>query len=246
MFAQVTIRVADRRASERFYGTVLAALGIESTRATGELVAWDDFAILAAGPGQPPTRHLHVGFVARSREDVDAFWRAGVEAGYEDAGAPGERRQYKPDYYGAFLRDPDGNSAEAVHHDDTRRGGHIDHLWIGVDDLEASVRFYTTIARHTGLREGSRWGGGAQIRGAWATFALIHDGRPPTEQLQLAFPAPDRTAVEAFHRTATAAGYRDNGAPGERPHYGEGYFAAFVLDPDGTNVESVCRGPGPV
>ena len=62
------------------------------------------------------TRGLHVGFGAPSREHVDAFWQAGVEKGYPDDGR-GARPQYREDYYGGFLRDPDGNSAEAVHHD---------------------------------------------------------------------------------------------------------------------------------
>ena len=58
----------------------------------------------------------------------------------------------------------------------------------------------------------------------------------------MAFPAPDRQTVREFHQAAIAAGYRDNGGPGERPQYGPGYYAAFVLDPDGTNVESMVRG----
>jgi catechol 2,3-dioxygenase-like lactoylglutathione lyase family enzyme len=55
----------------------------------------------------------------------------------------------------------------------------------------------------------------------------------------MAFPAPDRAAVDAFHRTAIGAGYRDNGGPGERPQYHPGYYGAFVLDPDGNNIEAV-------
>ena len=243
MFAHVTIRAADRKASERFYRTVFGALGIQPTYERADIVVWDDFAILQADAEHPPTRHLHVAFVAGSREDVDAFWRAGVEAGHEDDGPPGERPQYQPDYYGAFLRDPDGNSAEAVDHGDTRRGGHVDHLWIGVRDVDAAATFYGAVAPHTGLRQGHRWEHGRQFRGAWATFSLLADGRPPTEHLHIAFPAPDRTTVEEFHATATAAGYRSNGAPGERPQYGPGYYAAYVLDPDGTNVESVLREP---
>jgi catechol 2,3-dioxygenase-like lactoylglutathione lyase family enzyme len=165
-----------------------------------------------------------------------------VSAGARSEGEPGERPQYKPDYYGAFLLDPDGNSIEAVIHDDVRRGGNIDHLWIGVADLESASRFYQTISRHTGLRDGRRWDGGRQFRGAWATLSLVADGRPPTENLHLAFPALDTQTVHDFHRAATAAGYRDSGAPGERPRYQPAYYAAFVLDPDGTNVESVFHG----
>jgi catechol 2,3-dioxygenase-like lactoylglutathione lyase family enzyme len=243
MFAHVTIRASDRDASERFYRTALRALEIEPTHLRPDLVAWDDFAILAAGGERPSTRHLHIAFVAPSREHVDAFWRAGLAAGGVNDGEPGERSLYSSGYYGAFVRDPDGNSAEAVVHDSTRRGGNVDHLWVGVRDLDAASAFYSTVARHTGLRDGRRWEGGCQLRGAWATMALVADGRPATENLHIAFPAPDARTVEDFHAAAVTAGYRDNGAPGERPHYKPGYYSAYVLDPDGTNVESVFYGP---
>ena len=239
VFDHVTIRVSDRAASERFYGTVLSALGIEASHAEAHIVEWDDFSIVASDAEHPATRRLHVAFVAPSREQVNAFWHAGVEAGYPDDGPPGIRPQYRSDYYGAFLRDPDGNSAEAVHHGDTRRGGNIDHLWMRVRDLDAAAKFYAAVARHTGLREGRRWGEGRQFRGAWATFSLVHDGTPPTEHLHMAFPAPDRPTVEEFHAAATAAGYCSNGAPRERPAHDQRDYAAHVLDPDGTNVESV-------
>jgi catechol 2,3-dioxygenase-like lactoylglutathione lyase family enzyme len=240
-FAHVTIRAANREASEGFYRTVLGAMDIAPTHERADLVAWDDFAIIQADPEHPPTRELHVAFVAPSRANVDDFWRAGLDAGHQDGGPPGERPQYRPEYYGAFLRDPDGNSAEAVHHADTRRGGNVDHLWIGVRDLDAAAAFYDAVARHTGLRQGRRWTHGRQFRGAWATFSLVADGRPPTEHLHIAFPAPDRTTVEEFHLAATAAGFAGNGSPGERPQYAPGYYAAYVFDPDGTNVESVFR-----
>jgi catechol 2,3-dioxygenase-like lactoylglutathione lyase family enzyme len=239
MLDHVAIRVADLAASERFYRKCLGALGIETSRAGPDGFEWGDFRVLAADAVRAPTRNLHMGFVAPSRELVDEFWRLGTAAGYEDDGAPGERSQYRPGYYGAFLRDPDGNSAEAVHHDDVRRGGHVDHLWIRVRDLEAASAFYFTVARHVGLREGRRWEQGRQFRGSWATFSLVADDAPPTEHLQLAFPAPDRQAVEDFHRAALAAGYRDNGEPDEREWGGIVGYSAHVLDPDGADVASI-------
>ncbi len=242
MFDHVTIRSADLTASERFYRTVLTSVSAQPTTTGQDLIEWEDFVLLAAGVEQSSTRHLHVAFGAPSREHVDAFWQSGVDAGYDDAGSPGERPQYKPGYYGTFLLDPDGNSVEAVHHDDVRRGGHIDHLWIGVRDVMASEAFYAAIARHTGLRRGRRWEGGVQFRGAWATFSLVQDGRPPTEGLHLALPARDRATVEDFHRAAVAAGHPSNGEPGERPKHHPGYYSACALDPDGTNVESVWHG----
>src|SRR4051812_2328657 len=103
MLERVTIRVADLTASARFYGTTLAELGIVPSAASEQTLAWDDFTIVGAAEADPPTRNLHLGFVAPSRECVDAFWRAGTNAGFADDGAPGERPQYTPSYYGAFL-----------------------------------------------------------------------------------------------------------------------------------------------
>ena len=76
-----------------------------------------------------------------------------------------------------------------------------------------------------------------------ASCSFVADGRPPTRGLHFAFPAPDRATVDAFHRAATAAGHPDNGVPGERPEYHRGYYGAFVLDPDATNVEVVFHEP---
>jgi catechol 2,3-dioxygenase-like lactoylglutathione lyase family enzyme len=242
VFAHVSIHARDFAQSDRFYRTVLAAIEVQPTRARDQFLVFDEFLVVPMDSEHAPTTGLHVGFVAPTREHVDAFWQAGIDAGYEDAGGRGPRPAYGDDYYGAFLRDPDGNSVEAIHDDETRRGGTIDHLWIGVDDLDAAAAFYRTIARHVGLRRGRVWDEGVQFLGAWATFSLVHDGRARTEGLHIAFPAPDRRAVDEFHQAAIAAGYRDHGGPGERPQYGAGYYAAFVLDPDGTNVESMIRG----
>jgi catechol 2,3-dioxygenase-like lactoylglutathione lyase family enzyme len=244
VFDHVRIRAADLEASVGFYRTLLGALGIEPSRTCGGFVEWDDFSVVAADDQHPPTRHLHIGFGAASRAEVDRAWQAGTDAGHPDAGQPGPRPVYSPEYYGGFLLDPDGNSAEAVHHEDIRRGGHVDHLWIGVADLSAAEGFYRTISRHVGLRPGRRLETRAQFRGAWATLSLVQDGRPPVEGLHMAFPAPDRQTVREFHRAALQAGQRDHGAPGERPGHHQEYFSAYALDPDGTSVESVFRGRG--
>jgi catechol 2,3-dioxygenase-like lactoylglutathione lyase family enzyme len=238
MIDHVTIRASDRAASERFYTTVLATLGIEQTHAGPEYPEWGDFSLAQADATHGPTRRLHIGFVAPSREHVDTFWRTGTEAGYRDDGAPGLRPQYSDDYYGAFLLDPDGNSAEAVHHGSLREGGVIDHLWIRVSDLEASTRFYETVGPATGFRVGSELADRTQFACVSGSFSVVAASEP-TENVHLAFGAEDNETVERFHREATAAGYRDNGAPGERAIYHPGYYGAFVLDPDGNNVEVV-------
>jgi catechol 2,3-dioxygenase-like lactoylglutathione lyase family enzyme len=237
LFDHVTIRAEDRAASERFYETVLPTLGIEKTHEDERFAEWDDFSIAEAGPDRPPTRRVHIGFVAPSRTDVDEFWRAGTGAGYRDDGAPGPRPQYTASYYGAFLLDPDGNSAEAVHRDGMRSGGNVDHVWIRVADLAASKRFYETIGPPLGFRRVADEPERTRFSGGDGAFSVVA-GRP-SEHVHLAFPASDDAAVDAFHQTATQAGYQNGGAPGERPEYHPGYYAAYVLDPDGNNVEAV-------
>lgn len=119
----VSLRVCDLEASRRFYEAALAPLGFgilyadeggysfgfESTRRGA-----DDFWILA---GDTPTTGAHVAFVARDRSEVETFYRAALEAGGRDYGAPGLRPEYHPCYYGAFVIDPDGNNIEAVVHE---------------------------------------------------------------------------------------------------------------------------------
>ena len=242
MWDHVTLRVSDRDASRRFYALVLGVLGHEHTNPGDHYDEWRDFGFAQASDGKPATRNLHVAFVARSRADVDAFWRAGVDAGYSSDGEPGERPQYSSGYYGSFLLDPDGSSAEAVHHAEPRTGGEIiDHLWLGVADLAVTKRFYETIATVVGVHIAHTRPERFHIVGGGRSFALVHDGRPPTEHLHLAFGVPDNAAVDEFHRVALAAGYEDNGRPGERLEYHTGYYGAFVLDPDGNNVEAVCH-----
>jgi catechol 2,3-dioxygenase-like lactoylglutathione lyase family enzyme len=235
VFDHVTIRVSDREASARFYTTVLGVLGLEPKRGE-EFDEWADFSIAAASDEFPVSRRLHAGFYASSTALVEEFWRAGTEAGYRDDGAPGPRPQYGPDYYGGFLLDPDGNSIEAVHNEEPRHG--IDHLWIRVADTQAAKAFYRTIAPFARIRLGDDTPERVQFLGEEASCSFIA-GPPVTEHVHLAFPAPDDATVDAFHRAALSAGYRDNGGPGERRVYHPGYYGAFVLDPDGNNVELV-------
>jgi catechol 2,3-dioxygenase-like lactoylglutathione lyase family enzyme len=117
----LTLRVGDTGRSRAFYEAALGPLDITVI----EVGDWaevvfgpegsEDFAIAAAGDGRP-SAPLHIAFAARSREEVDAFHAAGLEAGGTDNGAPGLREIYHPGYYGAYLIDPDGNNVEAVFH----------------------------------------------------------------------------------------------------------------------------------
>jgi catechol 2,3-dioxygenase-like lactoylglutathione lyase family enzyme len=117
MFDHVGLRVRDLAESTRFYATVLTPLGFEQTTNTPDLV---EFGSLSLSAETPVTAPIHFAFLARTREDVDAFHRAGLEAGYRDNGAPGIRK-YAPDYYAAFLLDPDGHNVEAVHREPATR-----------------------------------------------------------------------------------------------------------------------------
>jgi catechol 2,3-dioxygenase-like lactoylglutathione lyase family enzyme len=238
VFDHVTIRASDRVASERFYDLVLQTIGIEKTHSDEHFAEWTDFSLAQATEDEPATRRLHIGFAALTRELVDEFWRTGVDAGYPDDGQPGLRPQYRHDYYGGFLLDPDGNSAEAVNMSLGRDG--IDHLWIRVADVEASKRFYELVAHYAGfyLRGMNDDPHRAQFSSNGGSFSVV-SGDYVTEPFHLAFPVRDNAAVDAFHQAALDAGYRDHGAPGERPIYHEGYYGAYVLDPDGHNVELV-------
>jgi catechol 2,3-dioxygenase-like lactoylglutathione lyase family enzyme len=246
MFDHVALAVSDLAASERFYRTVLATLGVEPSHADAELVEWEDFDIGATDAEHPVSRGLHVGFRAPDRAHVDAFWQAGVDAGRPDDGAPGPRTVYGPTYYGAFLLDPDGNSVEAVHgeRETAVPDGRIDHLWLRVRDPQASKRFYATIAPHAGLRVVHDTPTVVRLEGSDYSFSLVQDERPLTEHVHIAFPADDDATVRAFHAAALAAGYADHGGPGERAVYHPGYYGAFVLDPDGHNVEVVNHNGG--
>ena len=117
------------------------------------------------------------------------------------------------------------------------RGRLIDHVHLRVADVEASKRFYRAALGAVGLEitmEGE---------GYFAADELFVSGDgPPTSGLHLAFQAADPETVARFHEAALAAGGRDNGGPGERAYH-PGYYAAYVLDPDGNNVEAVFHGP---
>lgn len=239
MFDHVTIRVSDQAASEHFYETVLATLEVDLNQQNGTVSEWQDFSLTGADDRNQPTERLHLGFAAPSRGHVDRFFAAGTESGWPDDGQPGPRPQYRDDYYGAFLLDPDGNSAEAVHHGALSPGATIDHLWIRTADLAAARRFYETIAQHAALRVRDETHDRVQFVGAGGSFSLVRG--VPTKNVHLAFGTGDDGDVERFYRAATDAGYQRNGPPAERPHYHPGYYGAYVLDPEGNNVEVVNR-----
>jgi hypothetical protein len=113
VFDHLDLHSSDYAESVRFYETVLTALAIPKLSHDAESACFTNLNVVDA---KPPTRGLHVCFYAREKEQVDAFHRAGVEAGFRSNGAPGYR-DYGPGYYAAYLFDPDGNNVEALYRD---------------------------------------------------------------------------------------------------------------------------------
>ena len=126
-----------------------------------------------------------------------------------------------------------------------QRGRLIDHVQLVVRDLAASRRFYEAVLKSLGIPIG-----GEEGDFFWADELFISSKDSDAAQGQLtgrhhlAFQAPDRATVDAFYQAALEAGGKDNGPPGERPQYHPGYYGAFVLDPDGNNIEAVYHGEG--
>ena len=123
------------------------------------------------------------------------------------------------------------------------RGRLIDHIQLVVKDLETSRRFYTAVLDVLGIPiggvgKGFFWADELVVSSADSEAAL---GKL-TGRVHLAFQVADRATVEAFHHVGLSSGGTDNGAPGQRSYH-PGYYAAFLLDPDGNNIEAVFHGP---
>ena len=120
----------------------------------------------------------------------------------------------------------------------------LDHVTIGVTNITGSKEFYDRALRPLGIAR--LYGDGERFAGygiAPKAFFWIGIRETPQSGSHIAFAAPDRTTVDRFYAEAIAAGGSDNGPPGLRPIYHPDYYGAFVLDPDGHNIEAVCRSP---
>ncbi len=127
----------------------------------------------------------------------------------------------------------------------------IDHTGLVVSDFERSKRFYSEALAPIGYAKLAEFPASITGHTDVAGFGeppkpdfWISRGTPNQPPIHIAFRVGSRALVEAFHQAALAAGGRDNGAPGLRPHYHPHYYGAFVLDPDGHNIEAVCHEPG--
>jgi catechol 2,3-dioxygenase-like lactoylglutathione lyase family enzyme len=238
MFDHITLRVADLRDATAAFAAALDELELEQTTSTPSFSVWGNFALTQTDQEHPIARRLHIAFIAPTPAHVERFGRAGVDAGFADDGPAGPRPNYADDYYAAFLRDAAGNRFEAVHRDGHRPRGNIDHVTIRVSDAGASAAFYSTIGPAARLTLRRQSDDRATFSVAESDGSITVLAGEPTQNVHIAFSGKDDD-VRRFHADATAAGYRSNGEPGERPRYHPGYYAAFVLDPDGNNIEVV-------
>jgi catechol 2,3-dioxygenase-like lactoylglutathione lyase family enzyme len=164
MLDRVEIAVTDPDAAQPLY----------------DLLGCGQIALLPSGDDRAATRRLHVAVFAATRAHVDRFWLRGTASGFRDDGAPGRRPRYGPDYYGAFLLDPDGNSVEAVTSDDDRTPGHIDHLWLRTADLARARADWLDLGARLGDDTAER----VQFRGDGASVSFV-PGEPPTSGVTL-------------------------------------------------------------
>ena len=122
----------------------------------------------------------------------------------------------------------------------------FDHVKIGVRDFAASKAFYLKVLEPLGVKavaEGEPSYGIELCRPNDTVSFILFETKEKPAHLHIAFQATSRAQVDAFYRAAMDAGAKDNGPPGLRPKYHANYYAAFVIDPDGHNVEAVCHAP---
>lgn len=260
MFSHFTLGTNDIGRSRGFYDAVLAPLGLA--------VVYGDERVAAYGMGQqaapwiwimPPYDGLpasvgngsHIAFLAPDQAAVETFHGAGLAAGGSDEGAPGTRDRYAPDYFAAYLHDPDGNKLQAVHYGVARKvapgQNGLSHVTLGSSDLARSRAFFDEALGQLGLeRLYDEENGTAYCRPGSQKPAIStrrpYDGQPASQGngFHAALLAESRAEVDAFHRAALACGGRDEGAPGLRPHYSPHYYGAYVRDPDGNKLQAVC------
>ena len=171
-----------------------------------------------------------------------------------DEGAPGLRSHYAKDYYGAYVRDPDGNKLQAVCYTNGRSQGEtgkwISHITLGHDDLVRETRFYDAIFAALGVTavelESDYESVGYGYEGIDLPITYVQpafNGRTATwgNGTHTAFKADSRHAVDQFYQAALNNGGVCDGPPGLRPNYSDNYYAAYVRDPVGNKLQAVCR-----
>ncbi len=244
MFDHVGIRVADQDASKRFYATVLAALGIELDTDEPGLLEWDDFALGRIRAGAPRRR---AGCTSASwRRRASTSTRSGGRAprpGSATRRARPAARVPRRLLRRASCSTPTATAPRPSTTATCARAGTSTTCGSASPTCAAAAAFYREISPSPASSCATR------------TPAARTSPAPPPRSCCSRTSGRPSTCTSRSRRTRTppstpsthaaiAAGYRDNGGPGERPEYHEGYYGAFVLDPDGNNIEVVCHNRG--
>ena len=254
---------APQRAA-RFYAAVLPLLGFTAQTSAGSALTfahrngWPWLMIRRPGDGRPFERGngYHVAFHVADEATVQSFHAAALAAGGSDEGGPGLREVYTPDYYAAYLRDPDGNKLQAVTYLKGRKAGPggevISHITLGSNDLKRSCDFYTGVMAtlgHARLPEEESDEFDYAFGHAGCALPVVFpqltfDGLParPPHGSYAVFRAASRQAVEAFHREGLRLGGSAAAAPGENRDGGPAGYAAGIADPDGNALHVLCPG----
>src|ERR687891_422586 len=223
MFDHITLRVADLALTSSALQALLDQVEIEQTTSTPSLSVWGNFALTQTDDEHPIARRVRIGFTAPTTAHVDRFAQVGVDLGFAADDSAEARPDHLAAYSTAFVTDAAGNSFGAVHRD---------------SEVEASTAFFVTIGAAAGLtvRRRTRDRTTFSVGAADGSFLVV--AGEPTRNVHIAFSGEDDD-VRRFHADGTAAGYGSNGEPGERARYHAGYYAAYLLDPDGNNIEVV-------
>lgn len=270
MFSHFVVGSDDLRKAERFYAAVLPPLGFAAARGDGGALVFDhkggvfdhesgrpSIVVRMPADGRRVGRGngYHVAFHAADEATVQRFHAAALAAGGSDEGGPGLREIYAPDYYGAYVRDPDGNKLQAVTYLTGRKAGPggdvISHITLGSNDLRRSCAFYTGLMAtlgHVRLPEEESDDFDYAFGHAGCALPVVFpqlafDGRParPPHGSHPVFRAAGRRAVEDFHREGLRLGGGDLAAPAEHSAGGVAGYLAGIADPDGNALYACCQ-----
>jgi len=267
MFSHFTLGSNDLARSRQFYSAVMATIDqmLFPTAADGAMLrygiqdgSFPHLFIASPFDGLPATwsNGFHIAFNVRNTRAVDDFHAAAMANGGIDEGPPGLRTEYAEDYYGTYVRDPDGNKLQAVCYTNGRTtgptGDAISHITLGLGDLERERKFYSAALGTLGFIDKPEEGDDTSFGFAYPDSQLpviyvqqTFDHRPATwgNGTMTALQASSRKQVDEFHHAAIANGGRCEGAPGLRPDYSAHYYGAYVRDPVGNKLHAVCREP---
>ncbi len=277
MFSHFTLGTNDLSRAQGFYLVLMDTLGlvlIESKHERGYAMfgpldhSFPHLFINTPFDNLPATcsNGFHIAFNAPNKETVDRFHTVAIVNGGYDEGPPGIRnpgiQKYAPDYYAAYVRDPDGNKLQAVCYTNGRGNGRrvgytgnfISHITLGCADLRRERSFYQAVLTPLGyaeLPEASNGDGatfGIEGYEGYETPVIFvqptFHNKPVTRGngTHTALHARSRNAVQQFYAAAQANGGTCEGPPGLRPHYSEHYYAAYVRDAVGNKLQAVYRG----